>query len=66
MIVTFPAKHTNTQLGTDIVALSRATSKEKFNIQDYDINGVTAEELKTIIWSKAYDDISNFENLLQA
>ena len=54
-----------TQPGMELVALSRATSKEPFSIWDDGANSVTVEDLKVIGWSKSYDDRRNFENMLR-
>ena len=64
VVITLLSKHITNQLGAEIGSFSRTTTKKPFHIQDDNINGVTVKYLKAIGWSKAYDEIRNFEKLL--
>ena len=49
MVVTLPEKHIKTQMGMDLVAFHRATSRESFKIWYDEINGVTIGDLSQLV-----------------
>ena len=61
MVITLTDVYIKNQLGMELVYFTMATTKESFPIRHDYVNGVDDDYLKTIGWSKAYDERRNFE-----
>ena len=64
MIVIFADKHIRTMMGGDILALSRAISKDSLSMLYDEVNDITIDESKVIGKSRGYDERRKFENLI--